>query len=162
MRTSDLARTSLESPPEGLSPGERWLDIDISEQVLVAYEGERPVFATLVSTGRARRGSETPLGSHRIWVKLAFSDMSNLRYEDAPSHYAMEQVPWVQYFEGSFGLHAAFWHDDFGRRRSHGCVNLSPRDAQWLFQFTGPSLPNGWDAIFPRESSPGSLVHVRP
>ena len=89
MRTSDLARTSLESPPEGLSSGERWLDIDISEQVLVAYEGERPVFATLVSTGRARRGSETPLGSHRIWVKLAFSDMSNLRYEDAPSHYAI-------------------------------------------------------------------------
>ena len=162
VRSRDLAQARLADPPEGLGPEERWLDISVSEQVLVAYEGARPTFATLVSTGRARRGSETPIGAFRIWVKLAFSDMSNLRYEDVSSHYAMEQVPWVQYFEGSNGLHAAFWHDDFGRRRSHGCINLSPQDARWVFGFTGPALPNGWDAIFPHEGEPGTVVRVRP
>jgi len=162
VRRSQIAEVRFQSVPEGVAASERWLDVSVEEQVLVAYEGERPRFATLVSTGRARRGSETPLGVHRIWVKLAFSDMSNLRYEDLSSHYAMEQVPWVQYFEGSFGLHAAFWHDDFGRRRSQGCVNLSPRDARWVFEFTGPILPNGWDAIFPIESAPGTAVQIRP
>jgi hypothetical protein len=161
IRKTQLAEARFQERPEGVSDSERWLDVSVQEQVLVAYEGGRPRFATLVSTGRARRGSETPLGVHRIWVKLAFSDMSNLRYEDLSSHYAMEQVPWVQYFEGSFGLHAAFWHDDFGRRRSHGCVNLSPQDAQWIFGFTGPTLPNGWDAIFPIENEPGTAVQVR-
>ena len=162
VRRSQIAEVRFQPVPEEVASSERWLDVSVEEQVLVAYEGERPRFATLVSTGRARRGSETPMGVHRIWVKLAFSDMSNLRYEDLSSHYAMEQVPWVQYFEGSFGLHAAFWHDDFGRRRSQGCVNLSPRDARWVFEFTGPVLPNGWDAIFPIESAPGTAVQIRP
>ncbi|MCA9537124.1 MAG: L,D-transpeptidase [Myxococcales bacterium] len=161
MRTRDLQRPLLSAPPAEVRPGERWLDVSVAEQVLVAYEGERPLFVTLVSTGREGPHHRTPLGVHAIWIKLAYSDMSNLGV-DAPSEYAIEDVPWVQYFEGSNGLHAAFWHDDFGHARSHGCVNLSPRDARYLFDFTQPALPAGWNAILPLESERPSYIRVRP
>lgn len=157
----DLARTTIAPPPSGLAPGERWIDVDVAEQVLVVWEGDRPVFATLVSTGRPGPDHQTPLGVFRIWVKLATSDMDDLEDETVSSNYAIQSVPWVQYFEGSAGLHAAFWHDHFGHRRSHGCINLSPRDARRLFGMTRPALPPGWSAILPTDRDPGTLVRVR-
>jgi hypothetical protein len=162
----DLAVPLVAAPPpevdaaaEGLRA--RWLDVDVATQTLVAYEGARPVFATLVSTGRRGRGTETPLGVHRVWVKLATSDMDDLEREDVERNYRIEAVPWVQFFQGSNGLHAAFWHDRFGERRSHGCVNLAPRDARLLFDFTAPALPGGWSAILPAARDPGTVVRVR-
>lgn len=148
--------------PEGVAETDRWLDVDVSEQTLVAYDGDTPVFATLVSTGRRGRHHATPIGVHRIWVKLAYSDMDNLQREDLETNYAIARVPWVQYFAGSNGLHAAFWHDDFGRRRSHGCVNLSPADARWIYDFTRPVIPVGWSAVFPGPSDASSVIQVRP
>ncbi len=159
MRTRDLHIARGAAPPEG-SPS-TWIDVDTGEQTLVFYRGEQPVFATLVSSGRAGAGHATPLGVHRVWVKLAYSDMDNLQRDDVESNYAIERVPWVQYFEGANGLHAAFWHDDFGRRKSHGCVNLSPRDARTIFDLTEPALPAGWTAIFPREDEATTVVRVR-
>jgi len=130
--------------------------------VLVAYEGTKPVFATLVSTGRAE--GTTPAGVHRVWVKLRVSDMENLSdEEDENDHdrFSIEDVPYVQYFERGVALHAAFWHGDFGRPRSHGCVNLAPKDAAWLFGFTAPHLPAGWSAALPTALEPGTVVRVR-
>jgi len=161
MRTRHLARATSAGRPDGVGEGERWIDVDVDEQVMVAWEGDRPVYATLVSTGRGRRTHATPIGEFRIWVKLAESDMDDLERTDVESNYMIEGVPWVQYFEGSNGFHAAFWHDDFGRRRSHGCVNLAPRDAEWLFDFTEPALPAGWLAVLPTDADPGTLVRVR-
>jgi lipoprotein-anchoring transpeptidase ErfK/SrfK len=157
----DLHVVNVVARPDGVASKERWIDIDVSEQVLVAYEGDQPVYATLVSTGRPGQAVATPLGVFRVWVKLAYSDMDDLERDDLESNYAIERVPWVQYFEGANGLHAAFWHDDFGRRRSHGCVNLSPRDARFLFEFTSPRLPDGWQAIFPTSYDPGTVIRVR-
>jgi hypothetical protein len=162
VRSADLQRMIPAERPASVSDGERWLDLDVSEQVLVAYEGDRPVFATLVSSGRLGPSRATPLGEHRIWVKLAYSDMDDLEREDVETNYSIESVPWVQFFDGSNGLHAAFWHDAFGERRSHGCVNLSPWDARFLFDFTGPPLPPGWSAILPTRDAPGVLIRVRP
>ena len=81
--------------------------------------------------------------------------------EDVVENYAIQAIPWVQYFEGSNGFHAAFWHDQFGHARSHGCVNLAPTDARWLFEFTQPNLPPGWDAVLSHDRVPGTLVRVR-
>jgi lipoprotein-anchoring transpeptidase ErfK/SrfK len=149
--------------PAGLRPGERWIDVDTANQVLVAYEGERPVFATLVSTGKGHEGSElaTPRGEHRIWVKLLSSDMDNLENEEASRYYAIQDVPWVMYFDRGYGLHGTFWHRSFGRVRSHGCVNLAPLDAQRLYHWTSPPMPTGWSAVLPTEYDPGTLVRVR-
>jgi hypothetical protein len=155
----DVARPRLAPPPAEVREGERWVDVDTRSQTLVAYAGATPVFATVVSTGRADHA--TPRGDFRIWVKLAEDDMDDLERDDVVENYSIQAVPWVQYFSESVALHAAFWHEGFGHARSHGCVNLSPRDARWVFEFTQPALPAGWDAILPTDASPGSVVRVR-
>jgi len=159
----DVRAPTSAPPPGELEPGERWIDVDIKNQVLTAYEGERPVFATLVSTGKGKGKSiqATPVGTHRIWVKLLSSDMDNLEDEEASRYYAIQDVPWVMYFEKGYGLHGTFWHRSFGRVRSHGCVNLTPVDAQRLFNWTGPHLPAGWNAVLPTEYDRGTLIRVR-
>ncbi|MBI4954162.1 MAG: L,D-transpeptidase [Myxococcales bacterium] len=156
--------TRAPAPPEvDAAGGERWLDVELATQTLVAYEGERAVFATLVSTGKGAEGSAnaTPKGTHRIWIKLFTSVMDNLEDEDAARYYRMEDVPYVQYFKKGVGLHAAYWHHSFGRVRSHGCVNLAPRDAARLFDFTLPRLPGGWTAVLPTPADRPTIVRVR-
>lgn len=149
--------------PAEIQENERWIDVDLKNQVLTAYEGSQPVLATLVSTGRGPKDTvlATPVGSHRVWVKLLSSDMDNLEDESAGRYYAIQDVPWVMYFNKGYGLHAAFWHRDFGRVRSHGCVNLPPSDAKWLFNWARPHLPAGWTAALPTAYDPGTLVRVR-
>jgi hypothetical protein len=149
--------------PAELRAGERWLDVDVERQVVTAYQGERALFAMPVSTGRGAAGSElaTPLGVHRLWIKLATSDMDNLENLEARESYAIQAVPWVMYFDHGYGLHGAFWHRAFGRVQSHGCVNLTPKDAERLFDWTSPKLPAGWSAVLPTDYEPGTLVRVR-
>ncbi|MBI5538079.1 MAG: L,D-transpeptidase [Deltaproteobacteria bacterium] len=159
----DVRKPSLAAPPSEVAKGERWVDVELATQTIVAYEGDRPVYATLVSTGKGPQGSAfaTPKGVHRIWVKLIGSNMDNLEDEEASNYYSIEDVPWVQYFSNGVGLHGVFWHNDFGRVRSHGCVNLTPLDAQWFFSFTGPHVPAGWTAVLPTELDPGTVIRVR-
>ena len=161
----DLRHPTIAPPPSevDVAAKERWIDVELATQTLVAYEGERPTFATLVSTGKGRPGTAngTPLGTFRIWVKLTTSNMDNLEDENARRYYRMESVPWVQYFDKGVGLHGAFWHRGFGQVRSHGCVNLAPLDAQRLFSFTSPRLPAGWTAVLPSERERGTVVRVR-
>jgi len=161
IKTSELARATLVEPPEGVGPSDRWIDIDVSQQVLVAYEGPTPLFATLVSTGRNSKQLQTPLGTFQIWVKLTYADMDDIERTDVSKNYSIQDVPWVQFFKGSYVFHAAFWHDEFGRRHSHGCINLSPADARYLFQFTEPILPPGWNAILPIPEDHPTTVQVR-
>src|SRR5690606_26136503 len=100
LRARDLRQPTSAPPPDEILPGERWIDIELATQTLVLYEGDRPIFATLVSTGRGAQGTEraTPKGVHRIWVKLRTTNMSNLSDEDATRLYAIEDVPYVQFF----------------------------------------------------------------
>jgi lipoprotein-anchoring transpeptidase ErfK/SrfK len=167
-----LARPTLAAPPpEVRGPDERWIDVDLASQTLVAYEGARPVFATLVSTGVGAPGTDTAThkGTFRIWVKLLSSTMANLeKPENEDAHpaaeglrYSMEDVPYVQFFDKAIALHGVFWHDEFGRVHSHGCVNLAPRDAARLFLFTGPRLGPGLSAVLPSRLDPGTVVRVR-
>ncbi|MFO0562042.1 MAG: L,D-transpeptidase [Polyangiales bacterium] len=148
--------------PADLRANERWVDVDTQSQVLVAYEGTRPVYFTLVSSGR--RGFETRRGEFRAWVKLATTDMSNADDPDldtATRVYSVERVPWVLFFNRDQALHGVYWHDRFGTMRSHGCVNLAPKDARWIFEWAPPVLPAGWEAVFPTDEEPGLRVRVR-
>ena len=138
-----VART-IRRPP-GVREGEPWVHVDLSEQVLVAYDGDVPVFATLVSTGK--EPGMTPIGVHRIQSKHIATSMRDQPIEE--DAYSIEDVPWTQYFHNNVALHGAFWHGGFGTVRSHGCVNLSPSDARWLFGHTQPRLQEGWHAISP-------------
>ena len=146
------------APPAMLEPAERWIDIDVDDQILVAYEGELAVYATLISSGGTTTPTET--GVYRMWLKESEADMKGLNGEDP---YSVATVPWTQFFspEKGLALHTAYWHDQFGTRRSHGCVNLAPRDARWLYFWSDPQVPAGWTMAAGVVESPGSVVRVR-
>jgi hypothetical protein len=152
------------SAPEGVGADESWIDVDLTHQTLVAYEGMTPVYATLVSSGRIRdpedplQTHDTPTGLWRIRSKYVTHTMDGDHATDGP--YSIEDVPYVMYFELAFALHSAFWHDGFGRPRSHGCVNLAPLDARWLFNWSHPRLPTGWHTVFPSTADPATWVYV--
>lgn len=157
----DAAQVRVAMPmplPAGVKPGERWIDIDLDQQLLVAYEGDLPVYATLVSTGLKDTPTET--GIYRIWKKVSETDMKGLTGEDP---YSVATVPWTQFFspEKGLALHTSYWHDRFGFQKSHGCVNLAPRDARWLYFFTDPQVPPGWSMAAGVVEAPGSVVRVR-
>lgn len=162
VRSIDTAVVELPPVASGIGPGERWIDVDLSSQGLVAFEGDRPVYATIVSTGRRSTDPEkdhrTVIGSFRIREKHVSTTMDDDGASDGT--YRIEDVPWVMYFEKSLALHGAFWHSGFGRERSHGCVNLTPHDARHLFGWVGPSLPEGWHGVKATKQNPGTRVIV--
>jgi hypothetical protein len=124
--------------------------------VLVAYEGERPVYATLVSTGKWEHATPTVIS--RVSSKLLTASMNNDRGKE---RYAVADVPWTMYYDNSYALHTSYWHDGFGGPRSHGCINLAPRDARVLYEWSSPDVPPGWIAVYGDEDNPGSMVRVR-
>jgi lipoprotein-anchoring transpeptidase ErfK/SrfK len=140
--------------PEGIGPTDQWIDVNLYEQTLAAYEGDRMVYATLVSSGLPYWATEE--GLFRIWLKVRAYAMSGR--SGYPDYYFLEDVPWTMYFNRDFALHAAYWHDGFGFQHSHGCVNLSPQDARWLFEWTAPTDQAGWARATPDE--PGTWVWV--
>lgn len=148
--------------PSVATGSRRWIDISIDAQSLVAYEGRRAVFATLVSTGRGKMGDPetthaTVRGTFMIYEKSISSTMDGS--EDRADSYELSDVPFVQYFHKGYALHGAYWHDEFGTARSHGCINLTPADSAWLFRWTDPEVPEGWHAVLNKER--GTVVSVR-
>ena len=163
VRETDAWVIQPSAPPAGVGEGERWIDVDLTHQVLVAYEWKQPRYVSLVSTGRTKAPSpeldyRTPKGLHRIRAKHLTSTMDNDEPGEPP--YSLEDVPYVMYFRGAYAFHSAFWHDRFGRPRSHGCINLSPRDARWLYNWAGPDLPETWHGGAATEGNPGTWVYV--
>lgn len=149
---SFTSRVDVDPRPIGVEPGEKWLEINTYEETLAAYEGDRMVFATLVSTGRT--STWTPTGLTRIWGKLPTTPMQNRDVgPDSLAWYYLEDVQWTQYFNGAYALHAAYWHDAFGFTRSHGCVNLALLDAQWLFDWTTPFTPEDARIVYSGDSA---------
>jgi len=163
LRDQDGTITRPGRPPPDLSPGEKWIDVNLTTQTLVAFEGAKPVYATLVSTGRRdehddSKNHPTPSGRFRIAEKHISTTMDDDSASDGP--YSIEDVPWVMYFERSYALHGAFWHSAFGKEHSHGCVNILPHDARELFQWAGPTLPSGWHSVRATAANPGTRVVV--
>ncbi len=153
-------RTSFPSFATG---DRKWIDVSIKQQSLVAYVGRVPVYATLISSGRGGLGDPetehaTVRGTFMIHRKEVTSTMDG--DEDRADSFNLLDVPFVQYFHRGFALHGTYWHDDFGRIRSHGCVNLSPKDAAWLFEWTDPQVPDAWHATINKER--GTVVHIHP
>jgi hypothetical protein len=162
MRAEDLRIPRPAPRPPGVGPTERWLDVDLASQTLVAYEGERPVFATLVSTGIGGPGSPlaTPPGVFRIRSKHRSASMDNLEHTGVEP-YSYEDIPLVQYFTDRVALHAALWHQRFGHPASHGCINLSLADAERVFAFTSPKLAGSERELYVKASAPATVVRVR-
>lgn len=163
VREADVLVIRPSTPPEPVGDGERWIEVDLTHQVLVAYEWKQPRYVSLVSTGRTRTPSpdldyRTPTGLHRIRAKHLTSTMDD--DEPGAPPYSLEDVPYVMYFKGAYAFHSAFWHDRFGRPRSHGCINLAPYDAKWLYNWAGPDVPGSWHGGTATDENPGTWVYV--
>ncbi len=133
--------------PAGVAPGMAWIDVDLFEQTLAVYVGDRMVYATLVSSGLP--GWNTPPGLFQVWHEVAAGKMSGAH--NRPDYYFLEDVPWALYYDRDIALHGAYWHDSFGYQHSHGCVNLAPLDARWLFEWAPDAVwvqvRSGQDAV---------------
>jgi hypothetical protein len=150
-----VVRTAPKAPAriELARAGRRtWVDVSVLEGWLVAYEGTRPVFATLISPGRggipfpgipAIDTASTPTGLFTVTGKFLTATMIS----SSDSSIVHAEVQYTQNFSGPHTLHGAYWHSDWGERKSGGCVNLSPRDARWLFEWSEPRLPPGWHGV---------------
>ena len=123
--------------PEELANEGRWIDVDLSEQRVTAYEGSSAVNEFIVSTGTSAHPTVT--GQFRIYVKLRSTAMAG------PGYY-LPGVPFTMYFYKGYSLHGTYWHSNFGVPMSHGCVNMFTPDAEWLFN---------WASV-------GTLVNVHP
>ncbi len=113
-------------PPQVAGNGERWIDVDLSQQRLYAYEGDVLMNSFIVSTGTWQ--TPTVTGRFKIWIKVRSQAMTG------PGYY-LPDVPYVMYFYKDYGLHGTYWHNNFGTPMSHGCVNLTIPDAEWLYSF---------------------------
>jgi lipoprotein-anchoring transpeptidase ErfK/SrfK len=130
-----LEMTIVENEPTSVPPapgysagsGEHWIDVNLTQQMLYAYEGDSVVNSFLVSTGTWLHPTVT--GKFHVYVKLRYTNMSG-------PDYFLPNVPYTMYFYQSYGLHGTYWHHNFGTPMSHGCVNLSIPDAQWLYSFS--------------------------
>ena len=121
-----------ESPPEGIENG-RWMEVNLAEQTLAVYEQGKLVYATLIATGLDP--FFTKPGLFQVERKLDSTPMSGTFTEDRSDYYYLEDVPWTMYYDHARALHGAYWRTAFGFPQSHGCVNLSPPDAHWLYDW---------------------------
>lgn len=141
---------------------QKWIDLSVIKQTFILFEGDKPVYATLVSTGQDGIGDpkttkSTVRGTFKIRDKHVTTTMDA---NEVDNKFELRDVPWVQYFEAGYALHAAYWHDEYGTPRSHGCVNLSPIDARKVFFWTDPQLPAGWHSISAGdEAGKGTIVY---
>ncbi|MCX6047633.1 MAG: L,D-transpeptidase [Chloroflexi bacterium] len=116
---------------QGVPDGRHWVEVDISDQTLTAWQGDTPVLKTQVSTGKP--GHETVIGTFYVRNKLRYEHMVGPDY-DTPD------VPWTMYFYAGYAIHGAYWHNNFGRPVSHGCVNMRVNEAEALFQWASVGL----------------------
>jgi lipoprotein-anchoring transpeptidase ErfK/SrfK len=125
--TSAYVQASPRPPAEApVGNGVRWIDINLSEQRLYAYEGDILQTSFLASTGTW--ATPTVTGTFQIWNKTRIQDMSG------PGYY-LPDVPYVMYFYKDYGIHGTYWHNNFGTPMSHGCVNLTIPDSEWLYNW---------------------------
>jgi lipoprotein-anchoring transpeptidase ErfK/SrfK len=111
---------------------ERWIEIDLSRQRLIAWEGNKAVYAVIVSTGKA--STPTRLGTFAVQTKYESTRMTGPDY-DVPD------VPYTMYYDGGMAIHGAYWHNRFGTPVSHGCTNVAVNHAKWLFEWASVGTP---------------------
>ncbi len=138
---------------------ERWIEVDLNQQMAIAYEGVTPVRVFIISSGMDDWPTAT--GAFRIWAKIAMQDMQG-GSRAAGDAYHVTEVKHVQYFHEDYAFHGAYWHTNFGAPMSRGCINMTEEDAEWLFDWAAPFMydddDDGW--MFSTVANPGTLVLV--
>ncbi len=140
----------------GSSTDEKWIEIDLSDQKLIAHQGNSIFLESLISSGLF---GKTPPGEYRIWYKTRATKMEGGN-RATNTYYYLPNVPYAIFFKGDFGIHGTYWHQNFGKPMSHGCVNAPTPIAEKLFYWTDPQVPEGQWAIRATEANPGTRVVV--
>lgn len=141
---------------------EKWIEVDLSDQKIYAREGSNLFLESPISSGLAR--TPTPTGEFRVWYKIKSQKMSG---GEGSSYYYLPNVPYIMFFENKevsgyrgYSLHGTYWHNDFGNRRSHGCVNLPTPVAEKLYYWTTPELSDGKKIAKATDDNPGTKIII--
>jgi hypothetical protein len=142
IRQTYVSLVDVNDRPEDVGVNEYWVEVDLYEQTFAAYEGDRMVYAGLVSSGLNRW--PTREGIFQVWSRYLQNKMSGA--EGEIDYYYIEDVPYIMYFDrlNEIALHGAFWHDRYGYKHSHGCVNMPPLDAEWVFYWSAEGPNDLW------------------
>ena len=111
--------------PGFINDDEFWIEVNLSNQQLIAHRGDEVLKKFTVSTGKSPW--PTVVGYYQVWIKLESTTMSG-------TGYYLPNVPYTMYFYKGYGIHGTYWHNNFGTPMSHGCVNMRTDEAQWVFQ----------------------------
>ncbi len=140
IKQTHVSLVEVNEPPEGVSAGAFWVEIDLYEQTAAAYEGSRMVYASLISSGLNRW--PTHEGLFQVWDRHRATKMSGA--EGKVDYYFIEDVPHTMFFDQDIALHGAYWHDRFGYKHSHGCVNMPPLAAEWVYNWSAGAPEDLW------------------
>jgi hypothetical protein len=144
--------------PAEVGPDEFWTEVDLYEQTFAAYEGNRMVYATLISSGLNRW--PTREGLFQVEDENRFRQYKMSGAEGRKDYYFLEDVPYIMYFDlyNGIALHGTYWHDRFGYKHSHGCVNMTILDAEWTFNWSEDAPNDLW--VWVHTSDP--IEHLSP
>ena len=142
VRQTFLSIVDVSARPEGVGPNDFWTEVDLYEQTFAAYEGDRLVYASLISSGLNRW--PTREGLFQVSTRLDEYKMSGA--EGQVDYYFLEDIPYIMYFDefNGIALHGTYWHDRFGYKHSHGCVNMSILDAEWTYNWSAEAPNDLW------------------
>lgn len=147
----------------GETTDEKRIEVDLTSQRVYAYEGDRKVYDFLISSGKWGR---TPTGEFRIWTKVRAQKMSG-GSKELRTYYYLPNVPYVMFFANAqvpasrgFSFHGTYWHDNFGTPMSHGCINMRTPEAEQLYYWASPVLPEGKSSTSATKDNPGTRVII--
>ncbi|MDO8498905.1 MAG: L,D-transpeptidase [bacterium] len=135
---------------------DKWIEVSLDQQKLRAWEGNRIVREFPISSGL---WSPTPTGDFAIWYKTRYQRMKG-GSKEMGTFYDLPNVPFNMFFNQGYAVHGAYWHNNFGHPMSHGCVNSPISQAAWLFDWSGPVLAEGQNAVRATSDNPGTRVFV--
>jgi hypothetical protein len=164
LRSQDLIVVVRRSKlPEFAKGSQKWLDVSLANQTLTAYEGSKPVFATLISSGRDQLkdpavSASTVRGTFRIKSKHVTRAVDN---REVHGEFDVADAPWVMEFEPGYALHGMYWSDGVGEAHGFHNIGLTPIDARRIFMWSDPEVPEGWHGAFDAGET-STIVLVRP
>lgn len=135
---------------------EKWIEVSLSEQRVRAREGDKVVMEFPISSGL---WAPTPTGTFNIWYKTRYQRMVG-GSQELGTYYNLPNVPNNMFFYQGYALHGAYWHNNFGHPMSHGCVNEPLANAAAIFDWAGPNIPTGQNAVRATADNPGTKVYV--
>ena len=158
-----LAQAQVDSSVLGSKSGEKRIEIDLTNQKVYAYEGNKKIYEFLISSGK---WSPTPTGEFRIWIKLRYALMKG-GSKALNTYYYLPNVPYTMYFYNSnipkskgYGLHGTYWHNNFGHPMSHGCVNMRTEDAEKIFYWANPPIKANTYSVTASDYDQGTKIII--